>query len=737
MALISRLFMVCLPIFFVFFPPWSSPSIGVHSSSVDDGLLLVTVASDETDGFKRYMRSANKYGLDVEVLGMGKEWRGGDMAVSVGGGYKINLLKEGLKKYKDKKDLVLMFTDSYDVIFTGGAQEILKMFKKFNARVVFSAEGFCWPDASLMDKYPEVKMNEKRFLNSGGYIGYAPDIYEIITHNEVGDKDDDQLVYTNIFLDENLRKKWNIKLDTRGEIFQNLNGALDEVTLKFKGANSYLYNVKTGTTPLVVHGNGPIKHRLDGLGNYLADSWTPTHGCLACKEDYINLGTFKEQDYPTVFVGVFIDQPVPFIAEFFEKLAGQQYPKKKMDVFVYNNANFHAKDVKNFMIKYEKKYNSFTSVPPERGVNAYDARNMGIDHCLKKNCQYYLFLEPEAHLDNSKTLQLLIEQNRSVIAPMFTRPGKLWSNFWGSLSSNGFYARSEDYLDIVNSHRIGLWNVPYVRYVYLIQGNKIKQLQGGYRNDHLDHDMAICKTMRDKNMFMYVSNQLNYGHLIDGDNYDTTRTHPDMYEMFSNPMDWEKKYIHENYSRVLMEEYEVDMPCPDVYWFPVLSETFCQHLIEEMEGFGQWSNGKNEDSRLDGGYENVPTRDIHMNQVGFERHWLHFLRVYVQPVQQKVFVGYYHDPPHAVMNFVVRYRPDEQPSLRPHHDSSTYTINIALNTPGVDYEGGGVRFVRQNCSVTQTKRGWGLISPGRLTHLHEGLTVTKGTRYIMISFVDP
>ena len=38
------------------------------------------------------------------------------------------------------------------------------------------------------------------------------------------------------------------------------------------------------------------------------------------------------------------------------------------------------------------------------------------------------------------------------------------------------------------------------------------------------------------------------------------------------------------------------------------------------------------------------------------------------------------------MNFVVRYRPDEQPDLKPHHDSSTYTINVALNTPKVDYE---------------------------------------------------
>lgn len=38
------------------------------------------------------------------------------------------------------------------------------------------------------------------------------------------------------------------------------------------------------------------------------------------------------------------------------------------------------------------------------------------------------------------------------------------------------------------------------------------------------------------------------------------------------------------------------------------------------------------------------------------------------------------------MNFVVRYKPDEQPILQPHHDSSTYTLNIALNEPGEDYK---------------------------------------------------
>ena len=60
---------------------------------------------------------------------------------------------------------------------------------------------------------------------------------------------------------------------------------------------------------------------------------------------------------------------------------------------------------------------------------------------------------------------------------------------------------------------------------------------------------------------------------------------------------------------------------------------------------------------------------------------------------------------------------------------------IALDTSFA--QGGGCRFIRYNCSVTDLRVGWSLIHPGRLTHYHEGLYVTNGTRYIMVSFVDP
>lgn len=114
---------------------------------------MVTVATEPTSGFLRYMRSAKKNHLPVKVLGMGEEWKGGDMANSVGGGQKVLMMRQALESYKDDPEMIILFTDAYDVLFNANRQQILEQFNKFNARVVFSAEGFCWPDAHLASEY--------------------------------------------------------------------------------------------------------------------------------------------------------------------------------------------------------------------------------------------------------------------------------------------------------------------------------------------------------------------------------------------------------------------------------------------------------------------------------------------------------------------------------------------------------------------------------------------------------
>lgn len=59
-----------------------------------------------------------------------------------------------------------------------------------------------------------------------GIIGYAPYLYKLLSTNEIENTEDDQLYYTKIFLDADLRKSLKIKLDTQAKLFQNLNGVI-------------------------------------------------------------------------------------------------------------------------------------------------------------------------------------------------------------------------------------------------------------------------------------------------------------------------------------------------------------------------------------------------------------------------------------------------------------------------------------------------------------------------------
>ncbi|XP_051170331.1 procollagen-lysine,2-oxoglutarate 5-dioxygenase isoform X2 [Leptopilina boulardi] len=733
-----HLIILCILIFI-------SAACEVKSSSRDD-VIVFTVATNDTDGYKRFIRSTKVYGFNdkVNVLGFGEKWTGGDVQRFAGGGQKLNLLKNALEKYKEDTNKIMIFTDGYDVIFLTDLDKILEKFKEFKARILFAAEGSCWPVASLASEYPSISRGV-RYLNSGGYIGYVSDIYSLLADTNIKNDDDDQYFYTKIYLDSELRNKHKIKLDHKSEIFQNLYGALGDVELMFKGNEAYLQNKEFNTAPMILHGNGQSKIAFNYLANYLANAWSPQDGCINCWDNTINLEEDKPKSYPIILIAVFIVKPMPFLEEFLIKIHQQVYPKGKLHLFIYNNVPYHKQMVENFINDYGNDYKSVKQISPDDNINEVNARDLSMDRCLAKKCSGYFSVDAEAHLDNKETLKLLVEQQRGIVAPLLVRPFKAWSNFWGALTDDGFYARSSDYMQIIHNERRGLWNVPFINSCYLINSTIIsnKKTRPSYHHtlkhtkEELDPDMAFALNNRLNDVFMYISNRLDFGHLINPETFNILRTNPDMYQIIDNKIDWEMRYIHENY----FENFETDVkpmqPCPDVFWFPIVNTRMTKELIEIMENYGKWSDGSNQDSRLEGGYESVPTRDIHLKQVDLDNEWLNFLVTYVDPLVELAFQDYDEYPPRSLMNFVVRYKPEEQPSLRPHHDSSTYTINIALNRAGIDYEGGGCRFIRYNCSVKDTKPGWMLMHPGRLTHFHEGLTVTKGTRYIMISFIDP
>lgn len=232
-------------------------------------------------------------------------------------------------------------------------------------------------------------------------------------------------------------------------------------------------------------------------------------------------------------------------------------------------------------------------------------------------------------------------------------------------------------------------------------------------------------------------------HLLGGSNGNEEMKHSDiknivMYDLAEgrDSSVWENTCLHPEYLKC---KQNLDTLPVQTYLdgkiieFPLFSDDFCKMLIDELEHFGKWSGGGHDghaDPRIQGGYENVPTQDIHMHQIGWEDQWKKIELTYLKPIVQKYFN---HELTSFNINFAVKYDMHTQKELKPHHDTSNYSISIPLNTPGVDFEGGGTHFINENYTHTG-RRGYGYIFPGQGMY-HRGEAIVSGTRYILISFM--
>lgn len=176
--------------------------------------------------------------------------------------------------------------------------------------------------------------------------------------------------------------------------------------------------------------------------------------------------------------------------------------------------------------------------------------------------------------------------------------------------------------------------------------------------------------------------------------------------------------------------------CPSVHAFPLLSREFCAWLVSKCESHNGWSSGTNHiDSRIAGSFENVPTRDVHLKDLGPSAEAAYRL-VFAEALKiaDVLYDGY--QLKSTNLAFVVKYEAGTQAPkprmLRPHHDASTLTLNVALND---GFRGGGTVFVRWG-PVPRMEIGAAMMHPGRATHKHGALPVTSGTRYVLVCFLE-
>jgi len=474
-----------------------------RDNSYSDGIdrfMVITVATEENDALNRFKESCHRNNIPYKIIGLGQEWSGGPAENGVllqpGGAQKINLLKEELKSYPNLGNHIILFTDSYDVIFLDGPKEIVRRFREMNSPIVFSAEQTCWPDESLMEKYP-LTLSPYRFLNSGGFIGYGDHINTLINKVEVSNDYDDQLYYTERYF-ESLEDEKNIVLDHQQEIFQTLGGAVNDVKI----VDGKIHNSMVGGNPIIIHGNGgsSVKEFLHEIFKEFYDEPETKEEVTLYKPTY---------DYSKdVTIGLFLDEEVYDINQTFDHIRFLSYPKEKTSLVVYYDNDKHGYKIEQFRQNYSNLFKKFEVVKHDMG-KIESRKKFLIDSY--GNTDSVMLMESNHIFRNNKSLQILMNECNGIISPMIHHEGTEWVNF--DISDSNIKKNLRTYKET------GVWGVNHTFGIHLILNDVIpfavNALHENFNNyDDGNWDVLMCENLRSRGYQIELSNTNYYGGII-------------------------------------------------------------------------------------------------------------------------------------------------------------------------------------------------------------------------------
>ena len=93
--------------------------------------------------------------------------------------------------------------------------------------------------------------------------------------------------------------------------------------------------------------------------------------------------------------------------------------------------------------------------------------------------------------------------------------------------------------------RRGVWNVAHVSSCYLVSGHVIhgEDTSPSYVHQTRDPDTAFTESLRDRGVFLFVSNRHDFGHLVNNEAFPTTNLHNELWEVQRNRYDWERRWV--------------------------------------------------------------------------------------------------------------------------------------------------------------------------------------------------
>lgn len=225
---------------------------------------IVTITSGQATAWYYLQNEFYKSLAGHDVLTIQpQQWRGLSTKPKV----LYEVIKSGMIKEK-----LMIFTDSWDVVFAQSPNQVIDKYYGFDSPIVISAEANCFP-ADLKDEYDTLNSHvpfKYRYLNSGFIVGETEAILTCLEDMDLPNLPDDHydpIKQCNVHPNDQfewqkvaLRKTDLIQLDYTQALSQTLHGAkIEEFDL---GDESGIRNIITDEYPCVFHFNGGSKDDL-------------------------------------------------------------------------------------------------------------------------------------------------------------------------------------------------------------------------------------------------------------------------------------------------------------------------------------------------------------------------------------------------------------------------------------------------------------------------------------------
>ncbi|XP_032082006.1 procollagen galactosyltransferase 2 [Thamnophis elegans] len=240
---------------------------------------------------------------------------------------------------------------------------------------------------------------------------------------------------------------------------------------------------------------------------------------------------------PTVFLAILARNAARSLPHFLGCLERLRYPKNRIAVWVATDHNIDNTTamLREWLKHVQKLYHYVEWRPmdepqfyPEeigpkhwpnsRFTHVMKLRQAALRTAREKWSDYIMFIDTDNFLTNPEVLNLMIAENKTLLAPML-ESRTLYSNFWCGMTPQGYYKRTPDYPLIREWKRTGCFAVPMIHSTFLIDLRKEASDKLAFYPPHQDYTwtfddiIVLAFSSRQADVQMYICNREHYGYL--------------------------------------------------------------------------------------------------------------------------------------------------------------------------------------------------------------------------------